>query len=505
MLIDGRTLRQDGDIEATVCIVGSGPAGLTLAMELMAARLDVLVLESGGVAFDAAAQDFNAGAVVGDPYQGLQNTRHRQLGGTIHAWNTPVGQEIGAKFVPLDRADIESAALRRDRAAWPISWAELESYYRRAHEICGLGRFDYGADAMGRDACRAFDLSGTCLESRVYRFGLAARFLDDHMRLLCSDPGVRVYSGATVCGIESTSGPHATALRVVTSGGAVLRVRARCFVLATGAIENARLLLLFKEDAPALIEDAGDWIGRCFMEHPRDSALTLVSAGAGFFDSARFYDLHESDEGVVLCGRLAPRQGEWDWSSLPNMSITLLPRVESAATLLERWRQRRSSAYRGGHGWASRPELARRITGFRLLTNLEQGPRPDNRITLGADRDRLGRRRAELHWRWHEDEQQALVRLRALVAAELERAGVGRVEIDPSRRPDPNAHHHAGTTRMAVLPTEGVVDATGRVFGCDNLFVTGASLLPTAGFANPTLTVVALASRLAARLLSEFR
>jgi len=77
------------------------------------------------------------------------------------------------------------------------------------------------------------------------------------------------------------------------------------------------------------------------------------------------------------------------------------------------------------------------------------------------------------------------------------------VTIETARRPDPNAHHHAGTTRMHDDPALGVVDRHARVHGTDNLYVAGASVFPTAGFANPVLTIVALALRLAAHLLDE--
>ena len=133
--------------------------------------------------------------------------------------------------------------------------------------------------------------------------------------------------------------------------------------------------------------------------------------------------------------------------------------------------------------------------------NLEQRPHPDNRITLGSDRDALGMPRPVLHWRWRPDEQVGLQRLRALLVSSFESAGVGRVQVDSRLPTDPNAHHHAGTTRMARDPRHGVVDPDGRVHGTRNLFVCGASVFPTAGFANPTLTIVALALRLADHLV----
>jgi len=122
---------------------------------------------------------------------------------------------------------------------------------------------------------------------------------------------------------------------------------------------------------------------------------------------------------------------------------------------------------------------------------------------LGRKRDALGLPKVEIHWRWRPLDEENLGRLRGIVISELEQSNLGRVELEPGLRPDPNAHHHAGTTRMHTDPRQGVVDENSRVHGVENLFVAGSSIFPTAGFANPTLTVVALALRLADYLKRE--
>jgi choline dehydrogenase-like flavoprotein len=137
----------------------------------------------------------------------------------------------------------------------------------------------------------------------------------------------------------------------------------------------------------------------------------------------------------------------------------------------------------------------RAYDGFAVLLNIEQTPHPENRVALSTRRDALGVPFPALHWSWRADDHARLERLRALVARELE--AIGTVTIDHVLRPDPNAHHHAGTTRMHDDPRFGVTDAHGRVHATDNLYVAGASTFPTAGFVNPMLTIVALSVRLA--------
>jgi choline dehydrogenase-like flavoprotein len=500
VLIDGHTLHDGAEITASVCIVGSGPAGLTLATELRLSQENLVIIESGGTSIEAWAQALNDGPVVGGPYAGLRNTRHRQLGGTVHAWNTPVADDTGAKYAPLDPRDLRSAEDPREPSGWPIEYAELAGFYPRAQTICGLGRFDYSADPMVEAGRRPFDLMDGHLVSKIYWFGPAARFLDTHISTLCSADNVRLYTNLTVCAVDAGSPSQVTGLWAFTRSGASIRVRARIFVIACGAIENARLLLLFKAAIRGLIEDPCGWVGRGFMEHPRDNALVLLPKSPEIFERARFYDACEIRSAGTICGRLAFSDGPPRGSGLPNMSVTLLPRTRRQNSWLGRLMHGHRARNQGGYRWSSAAELAKRFDAFRLLVNLEQRPRPENRVVLSDQRDALGQPRAALHLRWSVEEQDALARLRSLLAGELESAGIGDVQIDQARRPDPNAHHHSGTTRMAETPSNGVVDRDCRVFGVDNLYVAGASVFPTAGFANPTLTIVAMACRLALHL-----
>ncbi|MDF2771160.1 MAG: oxidoreductase [Geminicoccaceae bacterium] len=241
------------------------------------------------------------------------------------------------------------------------------------------------------------------------------------------------------------------------------------------------------------------------MEHPRDGALTLHPRSRDFYRDAAFYDRHQAADGTMIVGRFAVRDDAIRDGALPNASATLLARVRpvvrraraaanrvGALALVDGW------APPAGHGWSHHPAPKRVFDGFTILLNLEQTPSPENRVALTQRRDVLGVPRPELHWRWHPADHTRLTRLRDVVAREL--AELGRIELAADAMPDPNAHHHAGTTRMHVDVAHGVVDANCRVHGVDNVFVAGASTFPTAGFVNPVLTIVALAARLADHL-----
>jgi choline dehydrogenase-like flavoprotein len=492
-----RADREGGDCATSkVCVVGSGPAGLTLAHALGAAGRSVTVLESGRSDHSAEIQRLNDGDVEGEPYAGLEKTRHRGLGGSANIWNVEIGSQPGAKYAPLSPRDIES---------WPIEWADLEPFYREAQEVCGLGRFQYDAEAWATASRRPFDLGGTGLVNRIYQFGLANRFTRELVAELQAMENVRIVPLASAVGLEmNLSGRRVRGVRWIDGSGATFEERAECVVLACGAVENPRLLMMASRGSSPT-----PWLGRGFMEHARDFSLELVPFSPDLFERAAFYDLHTGAGGTRIGGRLAISDDALDRFDLSNGSITLFPRSSSEARpsfvdrVIRRLYRRRGRRRSRRYGWSEMTDPAGTFHVLGMVLNLEQRPDPRNRIELGARRDRFGNPLPKLFLDWSVDEQKRLDRLRSLLRDWLEVAGLGTLRFEPGRRPDLSAHHHAGTTRMAGRPEDGVVSPECRVFGYENLYVAGASVFPTAGFANPTLTIVALSRRLARHLLSQ--
>ena len=498
MELDARTL--DAPLlDADVCIVGAGPAGLTVARQLASRNRRVVILESGGRDHEPAAQMLNDGTTTGDAYAGPGATRHRQAGGTAQAWNTWFGGEVGAKYAPLDALDFEAREWW-PLSGWPFGRAELDAYYERAHVLCGLGPATYRSEDWESTDRPRLALASGPLTTSVYQFGAARAFTEVHLEAIRKSRNVLLCLNATAVRLEAAAdGRSVTHARAASLGGRALRVRASRFVVAAGGIENARLLLLAGQLHGLGI--ASSMVGRCFMEHPRDVSCRLVPADPRMFGQCGFYDLHRTAGGVVV-GRLMLTDEVRRRERLPAVSITLQPLVRTlrwpaaeslrVRVLGERARQRL--------GWSRTARPGRRFAAFELLINLEQAPDPENRIVLGAARDPFDLPRITVHWQWRAFDRQNLDRIHAVVVDALQGSGVGRVEVTPGLAPDPNAHHHMGTTRMHSDPRHGVVDADARVHGVANLFVAGSSVFPTGGFANPTLTIVALALRLAEHL-----
>lgn len=499
MELDARQFSDNTTFDTDICVVGGGPAGLVLAAELEGSQSDVIVLESGGHHPEAEILALNVGDVSGDVYAGLGATRHRQVGGTAQLWNSALSGAVSAKYAPLDAPDFEQRP-GREHSGWPFSLPELRDDYEDAQRICGLGPFSYESAAWADATHQPWTALGPALVSRVYQAGTRDALLTPLRASIGRATNVRLCMHASAVALHrDASGRRITSVSVATPGGPQWSVRAKRIVLAAGAVENARLLLLTDHGSGAMGNGSG-WVGRGFMEHPRDRAITLRPHSSDVYARSAFYDQWQSARGTWIIGRLALDHALLASGEVLNASATLIPRLRSRH---QRWRAALPSfAARWipseGHGWSTKRGAAKAYDGFTVLLNVEQSPHRDNRVALSARRDALDVPLPALHWTWRADDQARLERLRALVSRELE--AIGTVTIESHASPDPNAHHHAGTTRMHVDPRHGVTDRDGRVHDTDNVYVAGASTFPTAGFANPMLTIVALSVRLARHL-----
>ena len=337
--------------------------------------------------------------------------------------------------------------------------------------------------------------------SRVYQFGARDSLVAPLRASIARATNVRLCSHSTAIALETNaSGRRVTTVAVGTPGGARWSVRAKRIVLAAGAVENARLLLVVNE-ARGLMGDGTEWVGRGFLEHPRDRGITLRPHATALYSNSSFYDLHRAADGTWIIGRLAIGDAALASGELLNASATLFPRLSSNAERMRALLPAFAARWLPGtgHGWSARRSAAKDFDGFSVLLNVEQTPHPDNRITLSSRHDSLGVPFPSLHWQWRPDDHARLGRVRELIARSL--ADVGVASVDESSVPDPNAHHHAGTTRMHDDPKLGVTDRHGRVHSMENLYIAGASTFPTAGFANPVLTIVAMALRLSRHLV----
>jgi choline dehydrogenase-like flavoprotein len=504
-----------------VAIVGAGPAGLALATEFNATGVRVVMLESGSAGADCQAEDLNQ--TVTDSVLGRSATagRARGLGGTSQLW--------AGQLLPLSEQELSvnpSAPLN----GWVgFSVARMKPYWRRAERFFGTS--DVGYEAQNWNSSSPLV---SLTDPFVLRF---SQFLNEpdmgkrHQAALEDSVNVTVVTRATVQEIL-TADEGVTGLRVAADPAAGRVIKAKHYVIACGAIETARLLLL------AGLGTRRDMVGRCFMEHlgvvvplrapSRTLDLGLNSRMVGarrmlprFMTSTEYVERHSAlNAGIGLARVLS--------SPSPIPALKLLRRdlgspmsLTSSATRREIWMAAKTVT-------SHAPQVARAVTAAQrrghkvteclgrpaLSISVETLPHPENRVVLNRRRDRYGMPVPEIRFKPTDSEWRTIKLVAATVDDVLGRARLGRVTHDtlPSSVEEAIADehfvpalHHMGTARISPTERTGVVDENCRVHGCANLHVAGAATFPTGGLSNPTHTLVALSIRLADRLKDELR
>ncbi|EQB10729.1 FAD-dependent oxidoreductase [Sphingobium lactosutens] len=265
------------DFLTEICVIGAGAAGISMARLLLEAGHDVMLLESGGLDYEPGTAALNKGEISGLDYYDLEHARLRFFGGTTAIW--------GGRSAELDPIDFEKRPWI-PHSGWPISWAEMQPYYRRARKLLGLKDPPMvGRLAASDIAIPVFDPDR--IRPKIWTFDdVHGRFSFPNCKDLEEHPRCRIITHATVREIRvAPNGAVVDHLDVANSSGERIKVRARHYVLAAGGIENARLLLASTSVMPTGIGNAHDWVGRCFMEHPHARGGRVTSGKSWGFST----------------------------------------------------------------------------------------------------------------------------------------------------------------------------------------------------------------------------
>jgi choline dehydrogenase-like flavoprotein len=525
VLSDAADLASDQEIQTDVCIVGAGPAGIAIAHELRGTDTGVWLLESGGRDVERRAQRLNRGQSVGYPIHRLHQSRVRAFGGTSRHWFT-LGDDTWAAR-PLDPIDFE---VRRGirYSGWPFDRTYLDPYYAHAHALCKLGPFTYDP-AHWADERLVPDLPPRLGDMETTLFQRGRYDFNDFYDGLVRAPNVTVLLHASVVDLATDEDPgRVDRVQVRREDGSSFFVRARLIVLAAGGIENPRLLMLSRRVHRRGLGNDRDLVGRFFAERLSARTGYVIPETPGLAERDEFSAVQAVPEAVV---QRALRVSDTVQSErqLLNCAFFLMTRnlsmtaeaFRSLATLVkasQRWPLPDGVLAHASNiatGLTDLSALARdrlRPPGdvrsvLAVRVQAEQAPNPESRVTLGSRRDRFGLPVARVAWRPVESDRASIRASQERLDAALHAAGIGRVQFmlgdeHPAALWEGN-RHHLGATRMHIDPSMGVVDADCRVHGIRNLYVAGSSVFPTYGCSNPTLTVVALALRLADQLRKE--
>ncbi|WP_395622224.1 FAD-dependent oxidoreductase [Sphingomonas daechungensis] len=525
MLIDLRTAEGLGPIDADICVMGAGAAGIPLARRLAKSGLKVCLVESGGTDFEQATQDLYRGANLGMPYYDLHDSRLRFFGGTVAIW--------GGRCAVLDPIDFEQRPWV-EHSGWPIDRRQLDPHYRQANAIFDVGEFNYEHDVWQKLGVPDPGLDPSELDAKLWRFDEEMeRFTAARARDLFEVPNVTVLLHANVTQITtSEEGRAVVGVEVRSLEGRSTTIRARRYVLACGAIENSRLLLANG------IGNGHDNVGRYFMEHPAGRVAKIETREPyelwALFQKRFYRDRpplapalrladdaqrkHEVLNSIVTFKlQRDPKHGVNMSSAVYNKLRHNISPDRKGRMADHLYRAVRTAFHRSVRNWFEKIRANTGRTHLYAITRGEQAPNPESRVILSGERDALGSPRADLVWKLSDIDKRTARIFPDVMDRELRRLGKGSATpTEWLSDPDPQwpidytvgnhpfaNYHQLGGTRMSSDPAKGVVDGDCRVHGVENLYVAGGSIFPTSGWANPTLTIVALALRTADHLLAE--
>ncbi len=519
MILDFASTDTPTELDADLCIVGAGAAGIAIALEFVGTRMAVLVVESGGERPEADTQRLYDSELRGLRCATVHDGRARVFGGTTTVW---AGQSL-----PLDEIDFATREWV-PHSGWPISLTQLQPYYRRAERLMGLPAVSY--DEQGWPAGLPMPPSAEGVRRRFSTFSPAPNFATSHRAALAAAANVTVLLHANARALlMRANGTGVDELRIASLWGRSGRVRARRYVICCGGIETPRLLLASRGRRTPGVGNDRDLVGRFFQEHLHVNVPVAPAnrrALARLFHSKRVAGIRHfakltASPGLQRHERILNVGANLSYD--PHAGVALQAVKELAGAL----RAPRRPARVPGALWAAtrHPEQLgaaayRRVVlgekaseGFGPMyfcVQTETVPRRESRVTLDHQLDPLGMPRAIVDWRVAAEELHTVGLFAGRLDSLLRAGGLGslnRFPLDPdlerlSERVAGGCHH-IGTARMARDARDGVVDRDCRVFGVENLFIAGSAVFPTSGWSNPTLTLLALGYRLADRLKAE--
>jgi choline dehydrogenase-like flavoprotein len=503
-----------------VVVVGAGAAGLALATALEDAGRDVVLVESGGDPRDQESIDgaasLNSGAVTGQGYQGLDQGRSRVLGGATQLWHGQCTRMRESDLAPRDWVA---------HSGWPLTLDDLGPWYEAAETWFGLSGRGYDSSRWSEHkALSPLPWSQDRLLDDFAEYTSQPHLGDRFRSRLEKSARITTLVHATVAAVQ-TSEDRVTGLELRDRSGRRRVLTADTVVLAAGAIENARILMLSDPEGVG-VGTGRQWTGRYLQDHPIVDLLEVSPVRPEWLQD-RTSHLYRRRSRIWPKVRIAPGAQEREGLVAANALVVheyddlALDAVRRLASALQRRRRPQDAAgdlrlavtavgptvRTAWRRWVRGLSSGRPASEVRLQVWLEQVPDPDSRVTLDTATDRFGLRRPHVDWRISDTEIRTSRTMAAWVAHDLETAGIATTRALPAMTDDAawraavtDAFHPAGTTRMSIAPGEGVVSRDLEVHGVRGLHVSGASVFPIAGYANPTLTIVALSLRLADHL-----
>jgi len=469
-----------------VCLCGTGPAGVTVARILAKQGKNVAVFEGGGLEYTDLSQDLYLGESVGLNYwDSVHLARLRYFGGTSNHW--------GGRCAFLDNVDFEHRKYY-GLPGWPVTKEEVFKFFDPACSVLDISRESFQTPQLIKWEGKNFRLSEKAA-SPPTRIG------NKYYAELKASSNIDVYINANLTNINLNKDlDTVTSFEIRNYNNKRYLFLARCYVIALGAIENARLLLNCDKQIPNGIGNQNGMVGRCFMEHFNIEFGRFVSNDLPIWQRD-IIELNPSEDMIR----------EWQTgNAVLHFERSYNP--ESYGRLKEFKQAIRDQVCKSD----TLTNLSRNLVDFDcpgdgvITSMIEQSPNLKSRVYLGSEKDIFGMRRVILDWQVNDADYRTIRTLGVEVAKEMARSGVARVQLKDYILDDTKdiiefgQHaHQMGTTRMSEDPRFGVVNKNLKIHGFKNIYVAGSSVFPTGGGANPTLSIVMLSERLGNHLANN--
>jgi choline dehydrogenase-like flavoprotein len=552
MIEDARKIPAGASLHADLCVVGGGAAAICLTLEYLKSGKSVIVIPGGGTNQTAEGIDLYRGNVEPQgSHEPLEENRLRMWGGTTTVW--------GGRCVPYDPIDYEKRPWVPE-SGWPLKPEELDGYVERANRMSEAGAADFDARSVfpnrQTEIIAGMD-NDEIVSWPLERWSVPTDFSKRYHKELEEAGNVRVLLHAHAIHLQlDASGKRVEHVKAACRPGQTFSVQAAATVIACGALENARLLLASNDVAVNGIGNDHDLVGRYYQSHrfgvcgyavlhkPTDGFIyDFEKDGEGIYCRRRFWLTPQAQEANrvnnIVGFFFRTVSGESEHRNAMVSTVLLIKILLGGAKkgplrLFQILKQQRTQITE--HLWIilkDFPSVFSQLIGvaytrflqkrrlpmvlpprksnhFPMFYQSEHAPHRDSRVMLDpSSRDAFGMPRLKAQIQFSEIDYRTVKTFITLFKKRLEESGKGTFRLlekdenlleHPELRRFNSNSHNIGTTRMATRIEDGVVDTDCKVFGVKNLYVAGSSVFPTSSHANPTLLIIALATRLAEHL-----
>jgi choline dehydrogenase-like flavoprotein len=518
---------QPESIRAQVCIIGAGVAGHSLAQRLVTAGIDVALLEAGGRFHEERSQSIYNARMARLKHSGTHEGRFRLLGGSSTRW--------GGQLLPYT-AEILQPPSSLPSHGWPLTIDEVALFYPDAERLLGADDLPFDAKLFLAASHRKAPPLLDALPELNVRFSKCAPFSRRNLgttvgKDLEQSSSATLYLHANLTELLlAPTGDRIEAALVRNYAGTKFRFEADHFVLSSGTIETSRLLLASRSVNPKGVGNTHDQVGRYFHDQINLPSAKLTGPARKMFlesfgpflfrrtaHTVKFEASTQLRERLNLLAVMAHIIIDEPEDSGVSVARSLLRSVQrqdmKEAILRELFKVPRASIDLGRLAYTAKFEKRRHASphaAVMLCLNSEQLPLADTRIRLDDDLDHLGMPKTVVDWTVSNTDLTTLRTFAAYLRERFAALSINGVEWRPEIFDESaeitgitDTFHPMGGCRMGTDPRESVVDSNLTVHGIPNLSIASAAVYPAGGSSNPSLTIIALALRLADKLATQ--